>query len=186
MGLWSSAGRALTEARDISAFVQLSAARDVSRVLGLLHRVKGEAEVDAGKEMRAREGARLTQTEDRTMERSVRATGPGRPSRGAEPALVDEITPPTIPVLSEPPLHLVFDDRDGSMSPPLIQRVRLRTARRPGQRSPVTGAEVGAVCMPAAASGTPMTYLHNGRQYVVVAISGGGFPGELIAFRLPG
>jgi hypothetical protein len=30
-----------------------------------------------------------------------------------------------------------------------------------------------------------MTYLHNGQQYIVVAISGPGFPGELVAFRLP-
>jgi hypothetical protein len=30
-----------------------------------------------------------------------------------------------------------------------------------------------------------MTYMLNGRQYLVVAISGQGFPGELIAFRLP-
>ena len=30
-----------------------------------------------------------------------------------------------------------------------------------------------------------MTYMHKGRQYIVLAISGGGFPGELIAFRLP-
>jgi hypothetical protein len=31
-----------------------------------------------------------------------------------------------------------------------------------------------------------MTYMLNGRQYIVVAISGAGFPGELIAFKLPG
>ena len=49
-----------------------------------------------------------------------------------------------------------------------------------------TGGEVGAVYMPAGASGSPMTYMHEGRQYIVLAISGGGFAGELIAFRLPG
>jgi quinoprotein glucose dehydrogenase len=47
------------------------------------------------------------------------------------------------------------------------------------------GREVGAVYMPAPQSGSPMTYLHNGRQYIVLAISGGNHPGELIAFRLP-
>jgi quinoprotein glucose dehydrogenase len=47
------------------------------------------------------------------------------------------------------------------------------------------GHEVGAVYMPAPQSGSPMTYLHNGRQYIVVAISGGNYPGELLAFRLP-
>ena len=48
-----------------------------------------------------------------------------------------------------------------------------------------TGDEVGEVFMPAGASGSPMTYVDNGQQYIVLAISGGGFPGELIAFRLP-
>jgi len=49
----------------------------------------------------------------------------------------------------------------------------------------VTGADAGAVYMPAPASGAPMTYLHDGQQYIVLAISSGGFAGELIAFRLP-
>jgi hypothetical protein len=30
-----------------------------------------------------------------------------------------------------------------------------------------------------------MTYLINGRQYLVLAISGGTYSGELLAFRLP-
>jgi hypothetical protein len=30
-----------------------------------------------------------------------------------------------------------------------------------------------------------MTYMVNGRQYLVVAVSGAGYSGELIAFRLP-
>jgi quinoprotein glucose dehydrogenase len=49
-----------------------------------------------------------------------------------------------------------------------------------------TGAEVGSVYMPAPQSGTPMTYMLNGQQYIVVAISGGNYSGELVAFRLPG
>jgi quinoprotein glucose dehydrogenase len=48
-----------------------------------------------------------------------------------------------------------------------------------------SGNEVGAVFMPAPQSGSPMTYLLNGRQYIVVAISGGAYSGELLAFRLP-
>jgi quinoprotein glucose dehydrogenase len=48
-----------------------------------------------------------------------------------------------------------------------------------------TGQEVGAVPLPAGQTGTPMTYSLSGRQYIVLAISGPGFPGELIAFRLP-
>src|SRR5439155_25699904 len=49
-----------------------------------------------------------------------------------------------------------------------------------------TGREVGAVYMPAGQTGTPMTYMLNGKQYIVLAIGGPGFPAEFIAFRLPG
>ena len=48
-----------------------------------------------------------------------------------------------------------------------------------------TGADAGAVFMPAPQSGSPMTYMLNGRQYLIVAISGGSYSGELLAFRLP-
>jgi quinoprotein glucose dehydrogenase len=48
-----------------------------------------------------------------------------------------------------------------------------------------TGNEVGSVYMPAPQSGTPMTYMLNGKQYIVLAISGGSYTGELLAFRLP-
>ena len=47
------------------------------------------------------------------------------------------------------------------------------------------GNQVGTVWMPAQQSGSPMTYLANGRQYIVVAISGGNYSGEYIAFALP-
>jgi quinoprotein glucose dehydrogenase len=47
-----------------------------------------------------------------------------------------------------------------------------------------TGREVGAVYMPAQQSGTPMTYAINGRQYIVVAVSGGNYSGEYLAFAL--
>jgi len=30
-----------------------------------------------------------------------------------------------------------------------------------------------------------MTYLYNGKQYIVLAVSGGAYSGELLAFRLP-
>ena len=48
-----------------------------------------------------------------------------------------------------------------------------------------TGQEVGSVYMPASQTGSPMTYSLGGQQYIVVAIAGPGFPGELIAFKLP-
>ncbi|HMJ84422.1 MAG TPA: hypothetical protein VK504_14680, partial [Vicinamibacterales bacterium] len=48
-----------------------------------------------------------------------------------------------------------------------------------------TGKEVGAVWMPAPQSGSPMTYSVNGKQYIVVAVSGGNYSGEYIAYALP-
>lgn len=48
-----------------------------------------------------------------------------------------------------------------------------------------TGRDVGAVFMPAPQSGSPMTYMLGGQQYIVVAISGGTYTGELLALRLP-
>src|SRR4029453_2392778 len=48
-----------------------------------------------------------------------------------------------------------------------------------------TGKEVGEVFMPAPQTGSPMTYMLNGQQYLVIAISGGTYTGELLAFRVP-
>jgi len=47
-----------------------------------------------------------------------------------------------------------------------------------------TGKEVANLFMPAPQTGSPMTYLLNGKQYLVVAISGAGFPAELIAYTV--
>jgi quinoprotein glucose dehydrogenase len=48
-----------------------------------------------------------------------------------------------------------------------------------------TGKEVGAVLMPAPQSGSPMTYAVSGKQYIIVAVSGGNYSGEYIAFSVP-
>ncbi len=48
-----------------------------------------------------------------------------------------------------------------------------------------TGKEVGAIPMPAPQSGSPMTYSVNGKQYVIVSVSGGAYSGEYIAYKLP-
>jgi quinoprotein glucose dehydrogenase len=48
-----------------------------------------------------------------------------------------------------------------------------------------TGKDAGAVYMPAPQSGSPMTYMLNGKQFIVIAVSGGAYSGELLAFRLP-
>jgi len=47
------------------------------------------------------------------------------------------------------------------------------------------GKEVGAVFMVAPQSGSPMTYMADGKQYILNAISGGSYSGEYIAFSLP-
>ena len=48
----------------------------------------------------------------------------------------------------------------------------------------VSGKEVGAVSLPAPQSGSPMTYMLGGKQYIVVAVSGGTLTRESI-LRLP-
>ena len=48
-----------------------------------------------------------------------------------------------------------------------------------------TGKGVGAVYMPQGQTGTPMTYTVGGKQYIVLAIAGPGFPAEFIAYKLP-
>ena len=48
-----------------------------------------------------------------------------------------------------------------------------------------TGKEVGAVYLPAPQTGSPMTYMLNGKQYIVLAVSGRTSSAEYIAFRLP-
>ena len=48
-----------------------------------------------------------------------------------------------------------------------------------------TGREVGSVYIPAPQSGSPMTYMRDGRQYLVVAISSANYGAEFVAFRVP-
>jgi len=48
-----------------------------------------------------------------------------------------------------------------------------------------TGKEVGTVWMPAPVSGSPMTYMWQGKQYIIIAVSGGNYSGEYLAFALP-
>jgi len=48
-----------------------------------------------------------------------------------------------------------------------------------------TGAIVWENELPAGVSNSPMTYSVNGKQFIVVAVSGRNFPGELVALALP-
>jgi glucose dehydrogenase len=89
-------------------------------------------------------------------------------------------------------LHIPRTGRPGVFSV-LVTKTLLICGERSAGKSPTmlraydkaTGNEVGAVPMPAGQTGTPMTYMLNGRQYIALAIAGPGFPAELIAYRLP-
>ena len=74
---------------------------------------------------------------------------------------------------------LVIAGEGGTFTTPSGQRGAMLRAYEKA-----TGREVGAVYMPAPQTGSPMTYTVNDKQYIVVAISGGNYTGELLAFRL--
>jgi len=48
-----------------------------------------------------------------------------------------------------------------------------------------TGDILAEIDIPATTTGVPMTYMHAGRQYVVVAVGGQGYPAGLVALALP-
>jgi len=54
-------------------------------------------------------------------------------------------------------------------------------------RDKFTGAVLGSVPLPAPAQYGMMTYLHEGKQYIVVQVGSSrtDFPGALVAYRLP-
>jgi glucose dehydrogenase/cytochrome c5 len=49
-----------------------------------------------------------------------------------------------------------------------------------------TGKTVWSMALPTLSTGAPMTYVHKGRQYIVIAVSAPGKPAELIALTLDG
>jgi quinoprotein glucose dehydrogenase len=75
---------------------------------------------------------------------------------------------------------LVISGEGGQFTTPNGQRGAMLRAY-----NKATGVEEGAVYMPGAQTGSPMTYMAGGKQYIVVAVSGAVTPGELIAYRLP-
>lgn len=75
---------------------------------------------------------------------------------------------------------LVIAGEGGFLTTPSGQRGALLRAC-----DKATGQEAGALYMPAPQTGSPMTYMLSGKQYNLVAISGGIYTGELVAFRLP-
>jgi glucose dehydrogenase len=48
-----------------------------------------------------------------------------------------------------------------------------------------TGARIGTVELPASTNTAPMTYMHEGKQYIVVSVGGGVHPGAHVALALP-
>ena len=48
-----------------------------------------------------------------------------------------------------------------------------------------TGATLWRMSLPAGTTGAPITYLFEGKQYIVVAVGWKDSPGELIALALP-
>ncbi|HEV8263642.1 MAG TPA: PQQ-binding-like beta-propeller repeat protein [Gemmatimonadales bacterium] len=48
-----------------------------------------------------------------------------------------------------------------------------------------TGAEIATIDLPAATNAAPITFMHRGRQYIVVAIASADVPAELVALALP-
>ncbi len=90
--------------------------------------------------------------------------------RTGQPGIIGVLTTKSLVIAGEPMFTTTASGARGAM---------LRAYDK------TTGREVGAVYMPAPQSGSPMTYMLNGQQYIIVAISGQSFPGELVAFRLP-
>ncbi len=90
--------------------------------------------------------------------------------RTGRPGAVGTLVTKTLVIAGEPGVFTTPNGQKGAM---------LRAYDKP------TGKEVGAVYMPTQQSGTPMTYMLNGKQYIVVAIGGNGYTAELRAFKLP-
>jgi quinoprotein glucose dehydrogenase len=106
---------------------------------------------------------------------AVRATlqrlGVNYPDKTGQPGSVGLMVTKTVVVVGDPQVTAPPDRPRGAM---------LRAYDKQ------TGKEVGAVLMPSQQVGSPMTYMADGRQYIVVAVQGtGGAGGQYIAFALP-
>jgi quinoprotein glucose dehydrogenase len=72
----------------------------------------------------------------------------------------------------------------------LLTKTLLFSGEGPGGKSllrshdKATGAIIAEIPLPKAQTGTPATYMHDGKQYIVLAVSGGG-SSELVALVLP-
>ena len=92
------------------------------------------------------------------------------PRTGRQSNTIGLLVSKTLLIAGEPGTFTMPDGRRGA---------RLRAYDK------AAGKEAASVYMPAGQTGTPMTYMLNGKQYIVVAIAGSDHPAELLAFRLP-
>jgi quinoprotein glucose dehydrogenase len=92
------------------------------------------------------------------------------PRTGRQSNTIGLLVTKTLMIAGEPGTFTLPDGQQGAM---------LRAYDK------ASGKEQGAVYMPTGQTGTPMTYMLNGKQYIVVAVSAANYPGELVAFRLP-
>ena len=104
---------------------------------------------------------------------------PTKPPPFERQGFLEEYVADFTPEIKAEALALVAKYKIGPLFTPPI--VRGEKAGRPCR----TGAEVGAVPMTGAQTGNPMTYMLDGKQYIVVAAGSSIRPGELIAYRLP-
>jgi quinoprotein glucose dehydrogenase len=61
---------------------------------------------------------------------------------------------------------------------------RAATPRARARTTKMTDREADAVFMPTGQTGSPMTYMLNGKQYIVIAIGGPDYSDELLVYRL--
>jgi quinoprotein glucose dehydrogenase len=92
----------------------------------------------------------------------------GRTGRSGQPP--GALATKTLLIVAEPGYGPTPDGKRGSMLRAYDKR---------------TGRDVAAIQLPAPQSGSPMTYMLDGKQYLVIAVSGNDYPGELIAYALP-
>jgi quinoprotein glucose dehydrogenase len=92
----------------------------------------------------------------------------GRTGRSGQPP--GALATKTLLIVAEPGYGPTPDGKRGSMLRAYDKR---------------TGRELAALQLPAPQSGSPMTYAVGGRQYLVIAVSGSDYPGELIAYAVP-
>jgi quinoprotein glucose dehydrogenase len=83
------------------------------------------------------------------------------------------------PLVTKTLLFVTEGDQINTRTPPNGGGKKIRAYDK------ATGQVVWEMALEAGSTGTLMTYLHNGKQYVVVAIGGIQHPAEFVAFSLP-